>query len=226
MGPDCERLRELAPELALGIADGEERAWALEHLAGCAACRAHLERLSGAADELVLLAPAAEPPPGFEGRVVERLAPAPSRPAWPRRLALPASAALAAAALAAFAVWSALGDDRDLADAYRDTLEVADGEYIDASPLAAPGGAEVGYVYGYQGRASWLIAVVYDGLDDGHYRVQLVGRDGERMPLRPLEIEGGRGSVGAVTPIPFDDVAAIRVLDDRGREVADGDPHS
>ena len=36
MSADCERLRELAPELALGIADGEERAWALEHLADCA----------------------------------------------------------------------------------------------------------------------------------------------------------------------------------------------
>jgi len=31
----CEQVRELAPELALGIAEGEERDAALRHLDGC-----------------------------------------------------------------------------------------------------------------------------------------------------------------------------------------------
>ena len=42
MSFDCERLNEIAPELALGIAAGEDRARALDHLAGCANCRAHI----------------------------------------------------------------------------------------------------------------------------------------------------------------------------------------
>ena len=35
----CDEARELAPELALGIVDGEERAEALRHLSACADCR-------------------------------------------------------------------------------------------------------------------------------------------------------------------------------------------
>ena len=106
----CEHLREIAPEVALGIADGEDRAWALEHLDGCPACRARIERLSTLADELLLLAPAAEPPAGFEGRVGEAIAaPAPAAASFfRRRFVIPAAAALAAAACAAGAVWFAL----------------------------------------------------------------------------------------------------------------------
>jgi predicted anti-sigma-YlaC factor YlaD len=111
---DCDRLSDLAAELALGIADGADRAWALEHLAGCCDCRARVERLAGLADELLLVAPAAEPPPGFEARVVEAIRP-PAR-SRARRFAIPVAAAVAAAACAAAAVWIALGDDREHGD--------------------------------------------------------------------------------------------------------------
>ncbi len=70
---DCERLHDLGAEIALGIADGEDRAWALDHLADCPRCRARIERLSSVADELLLVAPAAEPPAGFEDRVGETI---------------------------------------------------------------------------------------------------------------------------------------------------------
>jgi Putative zinc-finger len=52
----CEEVRDLAPELALGIADGAERAEALRHLSACAECRRALEQLSQVADELLVLA--------------------------------------------------------------------------------------------------------------------------------------------------------------------------
>ena len=223
MSGDCERLRELAPELALGIADGEERAWALEHLAECPACRAHVERMSGVADELVHLAPPVEPPAGFDGRVAGGMAPVPTRTPMRRRIAVPALAAIAAAAVAAFAVWTALDDDRDLADSYRDTLAVANGEYFDAATMQVPGGREVGYVYGYQGRASWVLVVIYDAVETGSYDVELVARDGRHLPLRELDVEDGEGSVGAVTPIPYRELSEVRVLDAMGREVAESE---
>jgi hypothetical protein len=223
MSTDCERLRDLAPELALGIADGEDRAWALEHLAGCPACRAHVDDLSSVADELVHLAPAVEPPAGFDGRVAGGMAPEPARTPGRRRFAIPAIAAVAAAAAAALAVWVGLGDDRDLADSYRDTLAVANGEYFDAASMSVPGGKDVGYVYGYQGRASWVLVVIYDAVETGRYEVQLVTEDGRRLPLRELEIENGEGSVGAVTPIPYRELSEVRVLDGMGREVAESE---
>jgi hypothetical protein len=144
---------------------------------------------------------------------------------WRQRLAIPALAAAAAAAVAALAVWVALDDDRDLADSYRDTLAVANGEYLDAAPLAAPGGDWVGYIYGYQGEASWVIAVVHDGVEAGRYRVELVTHEGGQMRLGGLSVEDGEGSVGAVTPVPYDEIAEVRLLDERGREVADSKLH-
>ncbi|MEN3283836.1 MAG: hypothetical protein V7607_4976, partial [Solirubrobacteraceae bacterium] len=79
----CDRTRELAAELALGILDGEHRAQALRHLAECPECRHAVEELTAVADELVMLAPEREPPAGFESRVLARLQPAPAatRPA-------------------------------------------------------------------------------------------------------------------------------------------------
>ena len=223
MSSACDHLREIAPEVALGIADGEDRAWALEHLDTCPECRARIERLASLADELLLLAPAAEPPAGFEARVADAVA-APGRRArsrWRLRIALPVAAAVTAAACAAGAVWFALSGDRDLADAYRATLAVANGEYFDAAPMELPGGEKVGYVYGYQGRASWVLGVVYDGVPDADYELQVVTRSGQRMPLRRLSVVDGHGSAGGVTRVDYDQIAEIRLLDGDRREVAD-----
>lgn len=71
---DCDELEAVAEDLALGLLTGEERAAALAHLEGCPACRSEVASLSAVADELVLLAPSVEPPPGFDGAVLARLA--------------------------------------------------------------------------------------------------------------------------------------------------------
>src|SRR5690348_5555530 len=99
----CEQTRDLAAELALGIADGEDRAQALRHIAECAECRRAVEEYTAVTDELLTLAPAQQPPPGFESRVLDRLAPARPRPRprWRlRRVLVPVAAAAAAAAVA------------------------------------------------------------------------------------------------------------------------------
>jgi anti-sigma-K factor RskA len=81
----CDRTRELAAELALGILDGEERAQALRHLAECPECRRAVEELTAVADELLMLAPEREPPAGFESRVLARLQPPPAATRATRR---------------------------------------------------------------------------------------------------------------------------------------------
>lgn len=72
--PACLRFRDHADELALGGPDGRLRHELLEHAAVCSGCQAHLAELSLVTDRLLLLAPVMEPPPGFEGRVLDRLA--------------------------------------------------------------------------------------------------------------------------------------------------------
>ncbi|GAA1835184.1 hypothetical protein GCM10009836_11920 [Pseudonocardia ailaonensis] len=92
---DCEGCRELAPELALGLVTGSERAAAHAHLQQCAECREHVAELAGIHDRLRDLIPPAEPPVGFEQRVLNRIgtprAPAP-RGSWWGRLAIAAAA--------------------------------------------------------------------------------------------------------------------------------------
>ena len=65
----CATVRDAAPELALGILDGAERAELLLHLAGCPRCQDHVNELAGIADGLTRLAPELEPPFGFSRRV-------------------------------------------------------------------------------------------------------------------------------------------------------------
>jgi hypothetical protein len=72
-GIACAEFADLAPELALGILSGNERATALGHLASCTPCRDQLDDLARVADNLLLLGPAREPPIGFESRVLARL---------------------------------------------------------------------------------------------------------------------------------------------------------
>lgn len=70
----CEQFREVAPDLALGLLAGGDRADAVGHLSACGTCRRHLDGLVKVADELLLLAPEVEPEIGFESRVIARLA--------------------------------------------------------------------------------------------------------------------------------------------------------
>ena len=70
----CDEFREMAPDLALGLLAGDERAAAINHVAGCASCRRHLNAMVQVTDELLLLAPSIDPDIGFESRVVARLA--------------------------------------------------------------------------------------------------------------------------------------------------------
>jgi hypothetical protein len=216
MSPDdrCERIRTLVPELALGIADGRDRAEALEHVASCPDCRRLLEELSTLADELLLLAPDHEPPPGFESRVLERLEPPPARR---RRFARPlafVAAAVSAAAVAVSVTFVALEDDRKLASQYRAALERVGGDYFEASQLRASDGTRAGKVFGYQGRPSWLLVVVYRDFRDESFSAEIVTATGRRVALPSLDVENG--SWGGAIAVPLRDVALVRLTKDDG----------
>ncbi|HEX2467146.1 MAG TPA: zf-HC2 domain-containing protein [Solirubrobacterales bacterium] len=224
-GPGCERVRELAPELALGIADGEERAEALEHLARCPDCRRYLSELSASADELLLLAPSHEPPAGFEQRVRAQIVPRRGR-RWRRALA-PVAAAAAAALVAAAGVWMATDSDRELADRYAETLATANGDYFAAAPLEGAGGRRLGTVFGYEGNPSWCMVVIEPGegapLPSGTYEMQLVTEDGRRIPWGALEVEDGTGSAGHAMELDYHELAEMRLVDSSNEEVAEAE---
>src|SRR5215475_908295 len=81
----CDQVREPAPDLAIGIADGQQRDAILRHAATCPGCRQLVSELSSVVDDLLLLAPSQEPPSGFAARTLARISP----PAARRRASRP-----------------------------------------------------------------------------------------------------------------------------------------
>jgi len=69
---ECEALSDDLIEFALGTLSGRSRSLVLDHLETCAHCNAESESLADVADTMLWLAPDAEPPLGFETRVIER----------------------------------------------------------------------------------------------------------------------------------------------------------
>lgn len=210
----CEQTRGLASELALGIADGAERAAALDHLARCAECRRHVAELSEVTDELLLRAPEREPPPGFESRVLARLQPArrvTRRRRAARALVMVAPAAVTAA-LATVVVLGATRDDRRLAGQYREALSAAHGTSFEAARLHAPGNRPAGVVYAYRGSPSWVFVYLYRLHRSEHYRAELVMRSGRRVALPSVRLDPATGSGGQATPVDLGDVASVRLV--------------
>ncbi|MEA3075914.1 MAG: hypothetical protein QOF60_822 [Actinomycetota bacterium] len=115
---DCDRAREAAPELALDVLDGEERARVLAHVESCPSCRRELRDLTATVDALLGLAPPVASP-------VMRMA----RPRRTRRWVAGAAVAAAFAILLGVVVVDATS--------HRPATRVA---------LVSPSGAPVGYV--------------------------------------------------------------------------------
>lgn len=207
----CADVTELAPELALGIAAGEERGVAMEHLARCSSCRKLVLDLSMLGDSLLELAPDVEPPIGFESSVIGKLG-VRKRP-WTSRIALAGAAAALIAAVSAGAVLWATSNDRRLGERYRTALAVADGKYFVVQPLAAASGSEAGYVFAYEGDPSWIY-VVLDDEAPGTYDAEIVTRDGRSVPMRTIELASDQLGWGAIIPEPVSAIARIRMQGD------------
>ena len=198
--PHCRDVRELIPELAMGVASGDVRARALAHLAGCADCRRELEEVAGTVDELLLLVPEREPPTGVDARVLGALADHAARHRFRTGL-LAAAAAVLVAAVATGAMWWRGADDRTVADQYREVLSIADGSYLRATDLTVSG-ASAGNVFGYEGRPSWLFVTV-ENADSGTYDVRVVTTDGRSLWIGACTVRDGRGSWGTAVDLPI-----------------------
>ena len=206
----CAELQDLAAELALGTVSGAERAAALDHLAGCAGCRELVDQLARAADTMLLLAPVAEPPPGFESKVLARMGVAPVRarrgpPPLRRALVGVAAAALVAALSVAGAAW--VTDDGGRPQEIRTAL-VSDDEGVWTCRAL---------VYGDE--PAWLVVSLdrTDGLD-ADFWVEAVHAGGEGpVPVGRFSIQDGHGSLAAAVELPADELEAVRVLDGGGR---------
>jgi hypothetical protein len=216
----CDETRELAAEIALGIADGEERAEALRHLSTCEECRRAVDQLSQVADDLLVVAPVAEPPAGFESRVVDAmgLRKRPRRRLSLRWLAPRVGPALAAAAVTAAVMVGIYHDDSQIAAEYRGVLDQAGGQYFQAGRLADETGARSGVAFGYEGSPSWLLVTVNPAHRADVKTAELVTKDGRTIPLRSFKLDR-RGSWGGAIPVKLYEVGSVRLLGQQPGEV-------
>jgi hypothetical protein len=204
----------MAPELALGIVEGEERGRALEHLADCPDCRRRVDELTEVADELLLLAPHREPPVGFESGVLRKVLPAAPRPKRRRRLRLVFAPAAAAVAAAGITLAIVSGDLRD-GSHYRQTLQEAHGKEFEAYSLTGGGGSLAGTVFSYQGAPNWLLITVDPAHRADLRGAQLVMDDGRQVPLNWFHLDPS-GSSGGGLPVDPHHVSVLRLLPGAG----------
>jgi hypothetical protein len=170
----------MAEELALGMVDEPERGELLTHVDRCPRCRALLDDLSAIADQVVLVAPEAEPPVGFEARAVAAMDPEPVCVTPSRRRRWVAIAAAAAVLLLVGAVGVGVGRSSSSTDARASALDRIDVGSVAAAPLTSPEGKRVGAAIVLDG-ARPSLWMSFDGAEPGErYRCELVLADGSR----------------------------------------------
>jgi hypothetical protein len=202
MNIDCARFQDMVDELALDLLTGADRADALGHLDECHACRSDVASLTDAADELLFLAPASAPDPGFEDRVLERLGTPARRPTTmrahrARRRRWIASGLVAAAAAIVLVVAAlALHSDHPSQSSVAGKMVTSQGAVVGqvavrgdhpaVVSMRLPGWDALVRAYGNPRPGDYALTVaLHDGSHhlvalgaqhDGQWRVQLTGR--------------------------------------------------
>jgi hypothetical protein len=184
-GAACTAVREAAPELALGILDGEARAEVLMHLATCPSCQRYVDEMAAVADGLNSLAPELEPPVGFARRVDATIRGERRRSV--RRWVTTVAVTAAAAAILSITV-----------------VRVIDFHPTSAShPVAAPAlrsvamvgsdGLPVGHVAVSSSSPASLVVNVDYNVPDGTYSLQVRRPAGAPDAVGTIAIIGGHG---------------------------------
>jgi Putative zinc-finger len=213
----CAELRELAPELALGVLGGAERAEALTHVEGCGACRAVVADLTDTAETLPLIAREAEPPAGFEGRVISAVGGQRRR----RRLRWAAVVAATAAAAAIISIVTVRVVDNGRDD---DVAVSGAASVVWSAPMVDAQGTDVGWTFVSDGRPAAVGISVSYALPSGRYTIESVRGDGKTLELGTLTVSDGSGAWAGTVPTAEGDLIVVRLLDEAGSVVCTANP--
>jgi anti-sigma-K factor RskA len=214
----CAQIDERLEELALGEVAEPERSVLLAHVAQCGECRRRLDGVLALTDSLLALAPAIEPPAGFESRVLERLGvdtqpmrtSASDRSRW-RVLAVAAAAlvVIAAVALGGFAVGR-----RDQPAAF--------GSVSAAGSIVRADGTQAGSIRLVAADRSFaLVTIARPRASGGSVACRLLLADGQSVAIGSWSYDDVKGGVWAVG---IDDsllsAVGMELVDDEGAVVA------
>jgi anti-sigma factor RsiW len=203
---ECASVREVSPDLALGLLDGEARAEALEHVHRCPSCQAMVGELSEIADLLLELAPEADPPAGFERRVLGGT----RRDRRARRRWIATVAAVAAAAvIGAIAVVRIVDAGRTPGEAATAALQTA--------PMRDANGLRVGRVVTTPDTPARAVVTVDYAIPDGDYELVVRTGSGSSDTVGAMTVRDGHGAWrGAIESA---DRATLAMVDGQGTVV-------
>lgn len=205
-GERCAAASEDLFELATGALSGRRRSAVLEHVASCPPCASELAELTAIADGLLSLAPAAEPPVGFEERVAVWWArePAARRP----RRALWCAAAAALVALGAIGGWLATSTSTP--------------PPVRTAVLLRAGTAATGTAVVTGAAPARLVMTLSSSRPLGEVRCAVTTRAHKRIVVGSFWMDGPTGAWSATLSVPADELAAVSVLSSSGAVVASG----
>jgi len=230
----CRALQTLLPEFAMGVLAGEERAIVVAYLDTCPVCRAEAAEFTSATDAVLDAVPAAEPPVGFETRVVAsvavladqrgdyantaprrgrfgRTAPGARSSGWRRRVFVGAIAAASAAIAATTAV---------VVDATQHPASA-----LSTGELLTPEGRPMGAVFVHGGPNAFVFLSMW-GLDDqGQYRCLALLDDGTSVPLWEFTAKGTTHDWGGRLQIDPAHIVQAQLVEASGQVIASGVLH-
>lgn len=217
----CTEVQDMAGEMGLGVLVGIERAAVLEHLEGCGSCRAMVEDMAELGDSLLLLGPEAEPPAGFESRLLARgheRGPAVDRRR--RRLAV-SLAGLGVAALGAtgLAVGLAVSGGSSFQVVPSSALHQVGGRKMAVAVLSTHG-VEVGQAFLYTGSPSWLFMTVDSDAVHGMVTCEVETTSGATVALGSFDVAGSYHAWGSTISVAPADIKAVRLVDAAHHPVA------
>jgi hypothetical protein len=246
----CDELRALAAEVALGILSGSERADALGHMEHCVGCRVLVEGLAQTGDSLLLLAPEADPPLGFESRVAARVdehatepdagtsmgedggveqlgTPAGPKPIRAKPLAQRARTlrrrrtALAAAAAAAVLVGGTAAAVTVIdQNGSGGHAQVADQTVLRSGHFQAGDGRPVGQVYTYSGNPSWVFMNVDASGTNGSVTCELELANGTTVPVGQFDVHDGVGEWAHTVSVDVNQIRSAKLVTPSGLTLA------
>ena len=207
-------------ELALGEVSEPRRSQLLSHLTGCLRCRATYTEVVSAVDAVVPTAPEAQPPAGFDLRVLSAMGIGSSRRtvtnSWPSRLS-PGRLFLAAAAVLMIAAVGVVGGALLGGSGERQTASPAPLVAADSAVLKTGDGATVGTAALAWMHEDRVMVVQLNQAPVGvRYRCRVEMAEGNTMVLGHWTPSSAKGGTW-VMPAPQGDLNGVSLVTDSGQ---------
>ncbi len=212
----CNDVVDDLPEFALGTLSGRERSQVLRHLANCTNCRASVETYVAATDLVLHLGPEAEPPLGFESRVIEQFRAESLRKTSARVLPRGWRSSLVVAA--ALLIVAAIGAGSVLITQVRHQPTPVATHPV--SVRLIDHGNEMGQVFLSFGKPSWMFMTFEDEHWSGLAICQVVLKNGSIETVGRFHVKKGYGAWSIRLAVPGEQLAAAQVIEVNGNAQA------